>query len=77
MYEIKVEKIKGFNTLKVSQDMFRRFLNNFLDSWEKDTRETIIPLKISKVKAKDYLRFDYMILGKKEWLHVVGPNTWY
>ncbi|SHH57343.1 hypothetical protein [Clostridium intestinale] len=77
MFEIKVEKIKGFNTLKVSQDMFRRFLNNFLDSWEKDTRETIIPLKISKVKSKDYLRFDYMILGKKEWLHVVGSNIWY
>ncbi|WP_238905643.1 hypothetical protein [Clostridium sp. YIM B02506] len=77
MFEIKVEKIKGFNSLKVSQDMFRRFLNNFLDSWEKDTRETIIPLKISKVKSKDYLRFEYIILGKKEWLHVVGPNTWY
>lgn len=75
MIGINAEEIKGFDTLKVSQNMFKRFLENFLNAWEEDVRETIVPIKVGV--SKGYLRFDYEIDGTKEWLHVTGPNTWY
>ncbi|WP_326511371.1 hypothetical protein [Clostridium intestinale] len=74
---IKAEEVKGFETLKVSQNMFKTFLNKFISAWGEGARNTIVPLEVSKVKGKSYLRFDYMIYGRKKWLHVTGPNTWY
>lgn len=74
------ENVKGFDKLIVNAELFRAFLNNFYNSWGLEARETIVPLKVAYKKDKAngaYLRFDYEIEGKREWLHVKGPNRWY
>ena len=73
------ETIKGFKKLTKNADMFRKFLKNFYNSWGTETRETIEPISVKFCKDSEgsYLRFDYKIDGRKEWLHVTGPNTWY
>jgi len=71
--------VKGFEKLNKNADMFRKFLTNFYNSWGLETRETIEPISVKYVKDSEgaYLKFDYKIDGRKEWLHVTGPNTWY
>lgn len=74
------EKVKGFNKLGVNADLFKEFLNNFYNAWELEARETIEPISVKYVKKKNekaYLRFDYKINGKEDWLHVVGARAWY
>jgi len=73
------ENVKGFEKLTVNADMFRKFLNNFYNSWGTEARETIKPISVKYCNDNSgkYLRFDYKIYGKKEWLHVTSPTTWY
>lgn len=73
------DKVKGFQKLGVNSDLFKSFLVNFYNSWGLDARETIIPISVKFVNDKGdrYLRFDYKIYGRNEWLHVKGPGTWY
>lgn len=76
---LEAEKVKGFNKLGVNADLFKEFLKNFYNAWGLEARETIEPISIKyvKEKGKAYLRFDYKMYGRKEWLHVTGPRTWY
>jgi hypothetical protein len=74
------EDVVGFEKLHVNTDMFKRFLVNFYNSWGEDARATIRPIKIKYCKDKangPYLRFDYEMYGKKEWLHVKNDHKWY
>lgn len=74
------ENIKGFNKLKANADMFKAFLKNFYNSWGLEARETIRPIAVKFEKNKydgAYLRFDYEIYGRKEWLHVKSVTRWY
>jgi hypothetical protein len=77
--KILAENIKGFYKLTKNADMFKRFLTNFYNSWGIEARETIEPISVKYCKDSSgkYLRFDYKIYGKKDWLHVTGPSTWY
>jgi hypothetical protein len=71
--------IKGYDKIPINAKMFENFLKNFLAQWGTEARETIIPesVKFTKDKSGSYLRFDYIIYGRKEWLHVINANTWY
>lgn len=81
MFNLKnISEIKGYTTmLNTNAKMFESFLNNFLNAWGTEARETIKPVSIKYVQEGSikYLRFDYKIYGKKEWLHVMSPHTWY
>lgn len=33
--------------------------------------------KADKVNVKEYLRFDYLIDDREEWLHVISDKEWY
>lgn len=69
--------IEGFDTLSVNADMFSKFVVNFHKSFENATIEPI-SVKFKKDKSNGaYLRFDYLINGRMEWLHVKSPSTWY
>lgn len=73
-------KVKGFDTLGESQTLFKEFLENFYNAWGLEARETIKPISVKAVKDNkngDYLRFDYKIYNRKEWLHVKDNKTWY
>ncbi|MBU3114343.1 hypothetical protein [Clostridium lacusfryxellense] len=74
-----ISKVKGYTKLTVNAGMFESFLKNFINSWGLEARETIKPLEIRFVKERSekYLRFDYEIYGKKEWLHVTRADNWY
>ncbi|MDF2548786.1 MAG: hypothetical protein K0R93_3684 [Anaerosolibacter sp.] len=74
------EKVQGFKNLGVNAEMFKAFLENFYNSWGLEARETIQPISVKFVKERpgySYLRFDYKMYGRNEWLHVTGPSTWY
>lgn len=75
-----IQSIKGYSAIKdADSKMFQSFLKNFINSWGMEARETIEPIDIKYFReaGKTYLRFDYKIYGKKEWLHVKNPNTWF
>lgn len=74
------EDVKGFDKLKNNSDMFKSFLKNFYNSLGAKAKENIVPISIKFEKNKydgAYLRFDYEIHGRKEWLHVKSQNRWY
>lgn len=74
------EKVKGFEKLSVNTEMFKEFLINFYRGWGLEARKTIVPISVKYLKDKangPYLRFDYEIYDRKEWLHVKSPSTWY
>lgn len=77
MFNVKdIETIKGYNKLNSSTKiLFKAFLNNFVGAQGTEARETILPISVKQVD--NYLRFDYMRYGNKEWLHVTGAHTWY
>lgn len=71
-----IETIKGYNELSPSTNiLFKAFLINFMNAQGTEARETILPISVKRVD--NYLRFDYMRYGNKEWLHVKGAHTWY
>lgn len=73
-------KVKGYETLGVNTKMFEQFLQNFMQAWGLEARETIVPVSIQYCKdiaSGAYLKFIYKIYGHKEWLHVKNPATWY
>jgi len=75
-----ISKIKGYSALKEADaKMFQAFLKNFISSWGMEARETIEPtgIKYLKENGRLYLRFDYKIYNKKEWLHVKSSMSWY
>lgn len=76
---IDVEKIKGFESLKIGQGMFKKFIVNFLNGIGISERVKIKPLSVRIVKHSDgaYIRFDYMNGSFKGWLHVKGSNNFY
>jgi len=43
-------------------------------SWKDDD---YAHLEMTKGKPKTYLRFEYEHNDREEWLHVIGPKTWY
>lgn len=71
--------IKGYNKITLNRKMFESFLRNFMQSQGTKARETIEPISVRFVKDSSgaYLRFDYKIYGRKEWMHVTGKDTWY
>ncbi|SHG89779.1 hypothetical protein [Tepidibacter thalassicus] len=74
------ENVRGFDKLEKNAELFKVFLKNFYNAWGLEARETIKPISVKYVKEKGgnpYLRFDYEMYGKKEWLHVTGSGTWY
>ena len=74
------KKVIGFNDLSEGeQNLFRAFLSNFYNTWGLEARETIKPFRISYMDDMEgkYLRFDYEIYEKKEWLHVTTEKNWY
>lgn len=75
------ENVKGYDQLPdKAKEMFKHFLERFYNAWGLEARETIKPIEVRLVKDKDsgvYLRFDYKIYDRKEWLHVKNPHTWY
>jgi len=76
------EDVKGFEKLKVqaNKEMFKQFLINFYQAWGLDARETIVPISIKFCKDKsnsNYLRFDYKMYDKAEWIHVRNSRDWY
>lgn len=74
------EKIKGFDKLTPAvADIFRAFLENFYNAWGLEARATLKPISIKLVSEMGfkYLRFDYKMYGKKEWLHIINSHTWY
>lgn len=74
------EKIKGFDKLGVNAEMFKKFLVNFYNAFGMEARETLLPISIKYIKDNDngvYLRFDYKLYGRKQWLHVKSQNIWY
>lgn len=79
MFDIKnIASIKGYDIIQ-NQGMFREFLKKFLNNWGLDARENIKPTSILFVKDRSgkYLRFNYIIYDKKEWLHVISSTDWY
>ena len=80
MFDIKETcNIKGYNVIIKNQEMFKGFLKCFINSWGLDARETIKPISIKYCKDAEgsYLRFDYEIYNRKEWLHVTKVDNWY
>ena len=73
---IDVEKIKGFDSLKIGKGMFKKFIVNFLNGLGISERAKIKPLSARIVKHSNgaYIRFDYMNSTFKGWLHVKGNN---
>lgn len=81
MFDLKyISSIKGYSTLqRDAAKMFQAFLKNFMQSWE-EARETIEPTSVKLCKGDasgKYLRFDYKIYERREWLHVKSSNCWY
>ena len=80
MFDLKETcNIKGYSTIPKNKQMFKGFLKCFLNNWGLDARETISPISIKYVEDRSgkYLRFDYEIYGRKEWLHVTNVDNWY
>jgi hypothetical protein len=80
MFDLKEAcNIKGYDKIPLNAEMFQRFLRNFIQAQGTEARETKEPISVKFVKDKSgaYLRFDYKIYGRKEWMHVTGKNTWY
>ncbi|MBU3195693.1 hypothetical protein KPL26_03320 [Clostridium algidicarnis] len=77
MFSVKdIENIKGYNKLNdKSKILFKAFLNNFYNAWGTETIESLVPISVEYVD--NYVRFDYVRYGHKEWLHVKGARTWY
>ena len=74
------ESVKNFDKLTINADMFKAFLIRFYNAWGFEARETIVPISVKFCKDKSngaYLRFDYKIYDRKEWLHVKSPYSWY
>lgn len=80
MFNLKdISTIKGYDKLTANKEMFQKFLANFINAWGLEARETIKPISVrfcNDLEGK-YLRFDYEIYGKKEWLHVTSTTEWY
>lgn len=75
----KPEEVKGFSKLMAAnQKLFRDFLKNFYNAWEDPDRYEPISVSFKKDKANGaYLKFEYKVDGRRAWLHVKGPRTWY
>lgn len=76
---IKAEETKGYKELTQEQkEMYREFTKNFFNAWGTEARETIKPISIEAIdEERAYLKFIYEMYGRKEWLHVLDPRTWY
>ena len=78
---LRAEVIKGFEELSDSnQNIFKHFLENFLNIWGFDARKNIFPVGVKECSDNEYgqyIRFDYKYYKHSEWLHVKGPCTWY
>ena len=80
MFDIKnVSEIKGYHEITINQEMFKKFITNFINGWGMDARETIQPLSVKYVQDAEgkYLKFVYEMYERKEWLHVTSPYNWY
>lgn len=82
---IQSEKVSGYDSLaEENKKLFTKFLTNFYyDAWGLEARKTIKALSIKECNdaGSKYLRFDYMIYNRKDWLHVYknknGEIEWY
>lgn len=77
--KIDVEAIRGYDTLRIAQGMFKNFMVNFLNNFGIQDRATIKPISVCIVKEGNtsYIRFDYMKGNYRNWLHVKGSNNFY
>lgn len=57
------------------RQMFDGFLSNFRRCWGDFTPVSVEPCH--DAANGPYLRFVYELQGRRHWLHVVGPGTWY
>lgn len=77
---IKAEETQGYKELTQEQaEMFKEFTKNFFNAWGTEARDTIQPISIEAIEKEEraYLKFIYEMYGRKEWLHVLDPHTWY
>ena len=80
---LKASEVKGYKNLSKytgATEIFEGFLENFFYAQGLNTRETFIPISVKVISNKNYwlyIRFDYTIRGREEWLHVTSPGTWY
>lgn len=77
--KIDVEAIRGFDTLRIAQGMFKKFIVNFLNGFGIQERSQIKPISVCIVRENGgaYVRFDYMKGKYRNWLHVKGANKFY
>ena len=72
--------VKGYTKLpKQSQKTFDSFLPKFYMAQGTESRESIIPksVKLAKEDSWTYIRFDYEINSKANWMHVLKNGAWY
>lgn len=77
---IKAEETQGYKRLTREQkEMYREFTKNFFNAWGTEARETLKPIRVEAADkdGRAYLKVVYEMYGRKEWLHVLEPHTWY
>lgn len=81
----RADQVSCFNNLsEQNKKLFNAFLYNFYNNaWGLEARKTIKALSVKECTdlGTKYLRFDYKIYGRKDWLHVYknknGEIEWY
>lgn len=74
-YIVGIEKLD-----EETKAMFYKFLEVFISRQGTAGKESFIPLKVKLTSDKangKYLRFDYKMYGRKNWMHVKSPRLWY
>lgn len=78
IYNIYPLQVVGYEELTADQqEEYKTFIINFYNGWGLEAREDIKPLSIKHIKDEDYLRIDYKIGNRKEWLHILKNGEWY
>ncbi|WP_066500028.1 hypothetical protein [Abyssisolibacter fermentans] len=79
IYQIDCNSIHGYKNL-INPKLFENFIINFYNAWGLEARTTIKPIAVKHCNDESngtYLRFEYKIYTRKEWLHVKNATTWY
>lgn len=84
IYGIDVEKIKGFKTLGINADFFKKMLIRFYNAHGIEARANIKPVSVKfvpksskSVSSRAYLRLDIKKGDTSDWFHLCGDGTWY
>lgn len=77
---VKANEVEGYEILsEENQQLFTHFLKNFYRVWEHPENFVPISVYVCSEEGKKFLKYVYtdMRTKRKEWLHVVDPDTWY